>query len=497
MDSDPELREVKKTFNVLAEVEPMNRKPVLQRFIEHYSTFTRLRTAVAWLLRFRQFWIWKRSGNFSMKPSNGYLSAVELDCATLELVKFVQRGCFSEELERLQKLSNFEEIGRVSCKGVLNHSSIRRLYPVVVNGVLRLGGRLQRSPLPPETKHPILLPAKHYFANLIIAYYHCKVGHSGVLHTLSALREHFWIINGHSAVKRVVKNCTICRRIFAKPGTQVMAPLPKARVTPGRPAFTCVGLDFAGPFITQSGRKTNKRYLCLFTCMASRAVHLEIAFALDSDSFLQCFLRFCSRRITPEHVFSDNGSNFVGAERELRDGIRRCTTHPVLSKLSRKGVNWHFNPPGASHHGGVWERLIRSFRRVFTAVARSTRLDDQALITFAAEVEAILNDRPLTSVSADSKDLIALTPNALLKGSIDAFLPLDVFIKSDGYRKSWRKVGYMANEFWARWLKCYLPTLQQRTKWLKQTRNSKVGDLVLITDEPRCRGYWPMGLIEQ
>ena len=276
-----------------------------------------------------------------------------------------------------------------------------------------------------------------------------------------------------------------------------MASLPKAIVTPGRPAFACVELDFAGPFITQSGRKTNKRYLCLFTCMASRAVHLEIAFALDSDSFLQCFSRFCSRRITPEHVFSDNGSNFVGAERELRDGIRRCTTHPVLSKLSRKGVNWHFNPPGASHHGGIWERLIRSFRRIFTAVTRSTPLDDQALITFAAEVEAILNDRPLTPVSAYSKDLNALTPNALLKGSIDASLPLDVFIKSDGYRKSWRKVGYMTNEFWARWLKCYLPTLQQRTKWLKQTRNLKVGDLVLITDEPRCRGYWPMGLIEE
>ena len=332
--------------------------------------------------------------------------------------------------------------------------------PVVVNGVLRLGGRLQRSPLPLETKHPILLPAKHCFSNLVIAYYHCKVGHSGVLHSLSALREHFWIINGHSAVKRVVKNCTICRRIFAKPETQVMAPLPKARVTPGPPAFTCVGLDFAGPFITQSGRKKNKRYLCLFTCMASRAVHLEIAFALDSDSFLQCFSRFCSRRITPEHVFSDNGSNFVGAERELRDGIR-------------------------------------SFGRIFTAVTRSTRLDDQDLITFAAEMEAILNDRPLTPVSADSKDLNALTPNALLKGSIDASLPLDAFIKSDGYRKSWRKVGYMTNEFWARWLKCYLPTLQQRTKWLKQTRNLKVGDLVLITDEPRCQGYWPMGLIEE
>ena len=195
-------------------------------------------------------------------------------------------------------------------------------------------------------------------------------------------------------------------------------------------------------------------------------------------------------------MVSDNGSNFVGAERELRDGIRRCTTHPFLSKLARKGVNWRFNPPGASHHGGVWERLIRSFRRIFSAIVQNTRLDDQALITFATEVERILNDRPLTPVSADSKDLLALTPNTQLKGSFDSSSPPDVFMKADGYRKSWRKVGYVANEFWNRWLKCYLPTLQLRQKWLSPERNFKVGDLVLVVDEHRCRGYWPMGLIE-
>ena len=140
-----------------------------------------------------------------------------------------------------------------------------------------------------------------------------------------------------------------------------MAPLPKAKIAPVPPAFTCVGLDLARPIITQSGRKSNKRYLCLFTSVTSRVVHLEIAFALDSDSFLQCFSQFCSRRITPEHVFSDNGSNFVGAKRELRDGIRRCTTHLVLSKHSQKGVNLLFNFSGASHYGGVWDRQIRSF----------------------------------------------------------------------------------------------------------------------------------------
>ena len=301
----------------------------------------------------------------------------------------------------------------------MRDSSLRKLSPVVVDGVLRLGGRLQRSPLPPESRHPIILPSKHHFSELIIAYYHVKVGHSGVLHTIAVTREYYWVLHGHVAVKRVIGRCTVCRRTFARPGTQIMAPLPNFQVTPGKPAFKCVGLDFAGPFLTKSRRSLTKRYLCIFTCLASRAVHLEVAFGLDSDSFLQCFSRFCNRRLTPELLVSDNSSNFVGAERELRDGIRRCTTHLVLSKLERKGVNWRFNPPGASHHGGVWECLMRSFRRIFSAIVQNTRLDDQALITFATKVERILNDRPLTPVSADSKDLLALTPNTLLKGSFD------------------------------------------------------------------------------
>jgi len=107
-------------------------------------------------------------------------------------------------------------------------------------------------------------------------------------------------------------------------------------------------------------------------------------------------------------------------------------------------------------------------------------------------VECILNDRPLTPVSADSKDLLALTPNTLLKGVTDSALPPDDFIKSDVYRKLSRKIGCLANKFWARCLKCYLSTLQQRQKWLCHTRNLKVGDLVLTANEPHCREHWPL-----
>ena len=434
----------------------------LQRLIKHCSSFFRLRSLVGWLLRFGIVLAAKCRIESLEGVNNSYLTVNELKEATLRLVKFVQRQCYLKEFLSLQELGSFDNIGKChQChsRQCLRDSSLRKLSPVVVDGVLRLGGWIQRSLLPPENRHTIILPSKHHLSELIIAYYHVKVGHCGVLHTLAATREYHWILYGHAAVKRVVTKCTVCRRTFTRPGTQIMAPLPNFRVARGKPAFTCVGLDFAGPFLNKCERSLTKRCLCIFTCLASRAVYLEVAFGLDSDSFLQCFSRFCYRRLTPELLVSDNGSNFVGAERELRNGIRRCFIYSVLSKLAKKGVNWRFNPPGASHHGGVWECLIRSFRRIFSAIAQNTRLDDQVLITFATKVDQILSDRYLTPVSADSKDLLALTPNTLLKGSFDSSSPPDVFMKADGYWRSWRKVGYLANEFWNCWLKCYLPTL--------------------------------------
>ena len=140
------------------------------------------------------------------------------------------------------------------------------------------------------------------------------------------------------------------------------------------------------------------------------------------------FTRFTSRRVTPESVHSYRGTNFVRAERELREGMKRWTSHHVQSKLAQRGVKWIFNSPNASNHGGAWERMIRSFRRIFTALVHNSILNDEAFIAFVAEAERILNDRSIASVSSDAKDLNAITTNALLKGSIDAASHPGVFL---------------------------------------------------------------------
>ena len=153
---------------------------------------------------------------------------------------------------------------------------MKRLSPVVICGVLRLGGRLVVSDLPLETRFPILLPNRSHVTFLIVNHYHIKKGHAGVMHTLASVCERFWVLKGMSCVRRVIKECRVCRIAFAKLESQVMSPLPRYRVALGRPAFTCVGVDFSGGFITKNGRKHTKRYLCVFTCMAVRAVHLEL-----------------------------------------------------------------------------------------------------------------------------------------------------------------------------------------------------------------------------
>ena len=279
-----------------------------------------------------------------------------------------------------------------------------------------------------------------------------------------------------------------------------MAPLPLHRVTSHLPAFTHVGVDYAGPFLIKSGRNQLKsgRYLCVFTCLATRAVHLEPSFSLDTPSFLQAYQRFVSRRGTPKAIYSDNGTNFVGAAKELREGMKRLDKQLIHDRMRRQSIDWHFNPPAASHHGGVWERIIRSARRIMLALTSQYRsLTDEEFFTFTVEVERILNNRPLTPVRSDPTDLETLTPNSLLTSRLDTSTPMDMFIKADGYKRSWRFVNWLSEQFWARWLKEYLPSLQVRQKWLKPMRNLKVGDIVLVIDDGQKRDAWPKARVEE
>ena len=317
-----------------------------------------------------------------LQPENtGSLSVKELKLAELEIVKFTQRQHFSEEIHALRQ--------KKSAKGlqVKKSSSVSRLDPVLLdNEVLCVGGRLRNASI---TVHQMILPKKHHVATLLVRHFHHIAGHSGTEHVLSLVRQRFWIVKGRQTVNKVVRDCFQCKRRTASPCKQKMADLPTERVTPDKPAFSHTGVDYFGPLMVRRGRSTLvKRYGCVFTCLASRAIHIEVAHSMDTDSFIHALDRFISRRGCPETITSDNGRNFRGAQREIKNAIEEWNQQKVERHLQQREIQWKFNPPYASHMGGVFERQIRTIRKVLGALLKEQTVDDEGLVTFMCLAES-------------------------------------------------------------------------------------------------------------
>ena len=438
-----------------------------EQLLRHFSQWNSLKRATAWILRLKDHL------RKSPKAETGRLTVWEMERAEKSILTHVQRSALSKE--QLQ--------------------SVKKLAPVDDEGVLRVGGRLANAPLSYSACHPAILPSQHPVTELIIRHYHVLYGHSGTERILQEVRQKFWPIGGRSAVRRVLRQCIPCKKKRARPETQYMANLPSDRVTPGDPPFTKVGVDYFGPMIVKRGRTEYKRYGCLFTCLVTRAVHIEIAHSLDTDSFVHALQRFIARRGEPNEIRSDNGTNFVGAKKELAAAIKEWNQDQIHSYLLQKNITWIFNPPGASHMGGVWERMIRTVRSLMVSLGQEQKMTDECLCTLMCNIESIINGRPLTKLSEDPTDPRPLTPNHLLLLRAGPTLPPGKFVVQDLYRRRWKQVQYLADLFWKRWLKEYLPLLQERHKWLEQRPNLQPGDLVLVVSDDTARNCWPLGLV--
>jgi len=475
--------EVKKTAEVFANEASKQTEDYMSKVFERVSSWTRLRKIVAWILRYkstlrRRIQLRKANEKISYQRNTEKgtpLSVSELKEAEEEIIKHVQNQGFKEEMQVLRRTTKETQESKRKCE-VKKCSSIYKLDSILENGLIRVGGRLHNAPIKNDAKHPAILPKKHHVTDLIITYYHRASGHSGVEYTLSLIRQNYWIIGARSSVRNIVNKCFNCRRRQASL-QQKMASLPEDRITPSKPAFTYVGVDCFGPFTVRRGRTTAKRYGVLFTCLAIRAVLIEVVLSMDTESFINALRRFIARRGRPEEIRSDNGGNFVKGERELREAVQQWNQGQIHEYLLQHNIKWIFNPPAASHHGGVWERCIRTVRKVMKALLNEQTLDDEGLNTLMCEVESIVNGRPITKVSDDPKDLNALTPNHLLLLRTGTTMPPGVFSKEDNYsRRRWRQVQHLSNVFWSRWTREYLSSLQQRQKWNKPQRNLAVND---------------------
>lgn len=278
-----------------------------------------------------------------------------------------------------------------------------------------------------------------------------------------------------------------------------MSPLPAARLMSHIPPFTNTGIDYFGPLTVVMFRRTSKRYGVLFTCLDTRAVHIEIAHSLDLETFVNAFSRFIDRRGLPKVCYSDNVTNLVAGKQEINYMLSKWSTDELSRKLERlknQPVEWRFSPPIAPHFGGAWERLIQSAKSALRGILHNRAVNDEVLATAIVGAEALLNSRPLTHVSVNPDDDEALTPNHFPLLRSHPCLHLD---NSSSTPVSHQKRHQLAQElithFWNRWLREYVPNLIERRRWLRSRRNIAVGDLVLVMTPNAPRGTWPLGHI--
>lgn len=372
-------------------------------------------------------------------------------------------------------------------------------------GIWRCGGRLDRADISPAAKHPIILPRGHHLTALIVRRAHERVCHNGIKETLTEVRARFWIIKGRSLVRKLIHQCTICRR-YEGPHYQVPPPppLPEFRVSE-QPPFTFTGVDFAGPlYIRYPGSKeTCKVWICLFTCCVIRAVHLDLVPNMTTTAFMRCFKRFVSRKGFPRRIISDNGRTFKCAAKELRALLKQ---REVQQYLACNQIKWTFNVERAPWWGGVFERLVKSTKRCLRKVVGRARLFYDELSTVLTEIEAVINCRPLTYISAEDLDE-PLTPSHFLYGRRIQNLP-DGLSEEHGEEefavaqpclsKRLRHLNATLNQFWKRWRGEYLLELRdahRRHGGRLDAIPPSVGDIVLVEDEGKPRGLWQLARV--
>lgn len=460
---------------------------LIEKLLEKCSTLRRLKRIMAYVWRFIQ------NSRFPTQRHTGLLTVDELDQSLLSCIKLVQRTAFKAEIKQ-----------RCNGDNVRKGSPLKRLDPVLdTDGLLKVGGRLASAHLNYDNKHQIIIPKLGRLTRLIIADSHKENLHSGTQLTLSNLRQKYWILGARCAVKYHIRRCVTCVRHARNPANQIMANLPARRVQPGRPFLTS-GVDYAGPFVLRQfgGRckRFTKGYIAIFVCFPTKATHLELVSDLSTAAFLAALRRFFARRGRCANIYSDCGTNFVGANRELREFrdqlLDQLADDSLANTLANDGINWQFIPPGSPTFGGLWEAGVKQVKHHLRRVVGNHLLTFEEMTTVLAQIEAVLNSRPLCALSDDPEDLAALTPGHFLIGEpMNSFPEPDVTHTKLNRLSRWQLLQQMVQSFWSRWQSEYLATLQQRNKWLFRTDNIRTGMLVLIVDERLPPTKWIMGRI--
>ncbi|XP_049277052.1 uncharacterized protein LOC125760709 [Anopheles funestus] len=423
-----------------------------------------------------------------------HIQVCELRRAEITAIRLVQREVYAKELECLKR-------GQL----VMRTSSLKFINPIVgEDEVLRVGGRLSNADIPDERRHPVIIPGRHRLAELIADKYHKILHHASLQLMLSTIQQRYWIMGARNAVKRTVHSCVRCTRCRPSLVRQPMADLPQQRVRQARP-FSISGVDYAGPIYTKGSHRRavpTKCYIAIFICFVTKAVHIELVSNLSSYAFLAALRRFVARRGKVAELHSDNGTNFRGANNNLRDLYKLLNSkehqEAIIGWCSEQEIRWKFTPPAAPHFGGLWEAAVKSMKFHLKRVLGTGQLTYEDLTTLLTEIEACLNSRPITAITEDPYDMEALTPGHFLVGnSLQTVPAIDISEIPTNRLNHWRIVQRHMQHIWQRWHREYLQTLQKRAKWNNNPCTIVPGRLVVLQEDNVAVCKWPLGRITE
>ena len=340
------------------------------------------------------------------------------------------------------------------------------------SGLIRCQGRLEHAELSEGARYPLLLPKYHMYTDLIVQCFHERALHSGCAQTLSSVRQKYWIPQGRAAVKRILKNCITCRRHEGGPYKMpLMPPIPTERVSASAP-FTYTGVDYFGPLFIKVKRETQKVWVCLYTCLVTRAIHLELMYDMTTQQFLLGFRRFIARHGKPTRIISDNAAQFKlasGTIAKLWGQI--LTEEDTMSYAANENIQWIFTVELAPWMGGFYERLVGIVKRSLRKAMGKVCLTNEQLLTILKEAEAVVNSRPLVYVGDDISSYLTLTPAHFLTLNPKIGLPVSTgddkddsdfspeISSSDKLLATWKKGLKHLTSFWKIWRDHYLQSL--------------------------------------
>ncbi|XP_058448835.1 uncharacterized protein LOC131428812 [Malaya genurostris] len=461
--------------------------------IENFSSWVRLYRTTAFVLRAIDVFKALGTGKMVSRKQRSYqpLQQAELERAQNYLYRQAQMTAYPDEYTLLN----------TSLKPQIQLPKTSKLFresPYMDdNKVMRIHGRINRClHTDLQSRNPIILPPDHVITRIIAQHYHCSLLHRNHETALNKLRLIYYIPRLRAIYRKLRGNCQRCKIDSAIPRPPSMGDLPEARLATFTRPFSYVGVDYFGPMLTSVGRRTEKRWGVLITCLTVRAIHIELAHSLSTDSCIMALRCFMARRGVPITIYSDQGTNFRGASKELSSELEKMDRNKLIEGIVSPQTAWKFIPPASPHMGGAWERMIYTVKKNLQQMRLARLPNDEVLRNALAEIENTVNSRPLTHVPVDDEMASVLTPNHFLLGSSDGMKPLADFNDSGlVLRRNWQMSQTLANIFWRRWLSDYLPTLTRRTKWFNPVKPIAVDDLVVIVDPQAPRNTWPKGRV--